>query len=90
MGLNWERFGPEFGIPLLSQRAIVMVEGVQKMLKTLLSEERRRKLKTSTEDEGKKLGKCVLCGERVKTDQRYLTTSEGYTHKACLKEWRTD
>ena len=60
------------------------------MLETLLSEEHRRKLNPSTQaQEGKKLGKCVLCSDRVRTSQRYLTTSEGYTHKQCLKEWRT-
>ena len=56
------------------------------MLETLLSEEQRRKLNPSTKaQKGKKLGKCVLCSERVRTNQRYLTASEGYTHKECLK-----
>lgn len=30
------------------------------------------------------LGKCLFCGKRVKTDQMYVTTADGYAHRNCL------
>ncbi|MDY6788575.1 MAG: hypothetical protein SVV03_01290 [Candidatus Nanohaloarchaea archaeon] len=61
------------------------------MLETVLSERKaieKLKTKSSRSRKGNKLGKCLICGERVRTSHDYLTTSEGYTHKNCLKEWR--
>ncbi len=33
-----------------------------------------------------KLGLCVICGDRVFTDERYLKSSDGYCHKECLSD----
>lgn len=62
------------------------------MLETALSEQKTiEKLKTaSNRPYGRKddrLGKCLICGERVRTAQSYITTREGYTHRKCLKKW---
>lgn len=43
---------------------------------------------SQTKLKGNKLGKCLICKERVRTSQKYITTGEGYAHKNCLKEWR--
>ncbi|MFB6116848.1 MAG: hypothetical protein ABEK10_05065 [Candidatus Nanosalina sp.] len=32
-----------------------------------------------------RLGKCIICNQRVKTSHTYLTTAEGYTHRSCLE-----
>ncbi|MFB6209748.1 MAG: hypothetical protein ABEJ56_06470 [Candidatus Nanohaloarchaea archaeon] len=32
----------------------------------------------------RRLGKCIFCNQRVKTDQTYLTVAEGYAHRSCL------
>ncbi|MFO7793980.1 MAG: hypothetical protein R6V35_03305 [Candidatus Nanohaloarchaea archaeon] len=32
-----------------------------------------------------KLGKCLICGERVDTEEIYITATEGYAHTHCLK-----
>ena len=34
------------------------------------------------------LGKCLICGERVKSDEIYVTAEEGYAHTNCLKNSR--
>lgn len=34
----------------------------------------------------KKLGLCVICGQRVFSDDSYLESSEGYCHRNCLSE----
>lgn len=31
-------------------------------------------------------GLCVLCGQRVRTGDAYVESSEGYIHHACLSE----
>jgi hypothetical protein len=33
-----------------------------------------------------RLGFCVICGDRVHTDEHYLKTSDGYCHKNCVVE----
>ncbi len=33
-----------------------------------------------------KLGQCVICGDRVFTDDSYLKAVEGYCHRNCLTE----
>jgi hypothetical protein len=73
----------EFGQPLLNQKRITWTEGEQNMLDTIL-ENGRTRLKAK----GNKLGKCLICRERVRTSQSYITTGEGYAHRNCLKEWR--
>lgn len=32
----------------------------------------------------KRLGNCVLCGDRVHTDDNYLKSAEGYCHRGCI------
>jgi len=32
-----------------------------------------------------KLGRCLICNERVKKDDLYITAEEGYAHTACIK-----
>lgn len=33
-----------------------------------------------------KLGICVLCNERVHSNERFLKTAEGYIHYSCLNQ----
>ncbi|MFB6144871.1 MAG: hypothetical protein ABEJ99_00015 [Candidatus Nanohaloarchaea archaeon] len=56
-----------------------------RVLKALMSESIADRKKIY---QGKKLGRCLICGERVRTSQNHLTTAEGYTHKSCLKTWK--
>lgn len=65
------------------------------MLETVLSEQKtieklKNPVRKNRDRKGDKLGKCLICGERVRTSQNYITTSEGYTHKKCLREWRSN
>lgn len=38
------------------------------------------------EEFSQKLGSCVICGDRVHTDERYLKSADGYCHHSCLVE----
>jgi hypothetical protein len=31
-----------------------------------------------------KLGLCVLCGDRVHSDDQFIKTSDGYCHRDCI------
>gem|GEM_PF-3710277 len=33
-----------------------------------------------------RLGQCIICGDRVFREDRYITSTEGYCHHACLKD----
>ncbi len=33
-----------------------------------------------------KLGFCVICGDRVHSDDSYLKAREGYCHRKCITE----
>ena len=33
-----------------------------------------------------RLGLCVICGNRVFSNERYLKSSEGYCHNNCVNE----
>lgn len=33
-----------------------------------------------------RLGNCVLCGDRVHTNESYLKTRDGYCHRGCITE----
>lgn len=33
-----------------------------------------------------RLGKCVLCGDRVFSDESFIKTSDGYCHRNCITE----
>ena len=35
-------------------------------------------------EEAVKLGRCIVCGDRVKKESDYLTTVDGYCHRDCL------
>jgi len=76
--------------PFKSERYfLVRVKSI--MLNKVMSNRHGEKFSTYIgEKMDKNLGKCLICGERVKNSQRYLTVSEGYTHKGCLKEWRSE
>jgi hypothetical protein len=42
-----------------------------------------------TADVSTRLGHCVICGNRVSTDESYLKASEGYCHHDCLSSTGT-
>jgi len=58
------------------------------VLKSTMFDGHREKFKTYLNGK-EKLGKCLICDDRVRKSDSYVTTSEGYTHKTCLKEWRS-
>lgn len=32
----------------------------------------------------KTYGKCIICGDRVRGSDQYITAVEGYTHRKCI------
>ncbi len=36
--------------------------------------------------EAAKLGQCIICGDRVYREEKYITSTEGYCHNICLKD----
>lgn len=54
------------------------------MLETVLRDLRESRTKPA----GRRLGRCLICRERVKTNHEHIVASEGYAHKTCLEEWR--
>lgn len=59
------------------------------MLQMVVPERHRQRFKNSpTSEKRGKLGNCPICEERVRKKHEYLTTSEGYTHRKCLREWK--
>ncbi len=42
--------------------------------------------KSTVSEITKRLGRCVICGSRVYTDDKYLKAAEGYCHRACIAD----
>ena len=58
------------------------------MLRTILTDDYREPFKTCGDLIDEKLGKCLICEDRVRKNQNYLTTAEGYVHGNCLQQWK--
>jgi len=63
----------------------IIVFGVQMLLIKKNESMVRRGSSLKTVNVSTRLGHCVICGNRVFTDERYLKASEGYCHHKCLR-----